>query len=98
MPNPQHRVTPVSLPPESEIARAYASPNLADAYSIELPPGALTDPVLLARFIFSHQPPWVSTLTAIRDALVGWLGLKTAKQLGITFPMSLLGRADVVIE
>ena len=81
MSNPQHRPTPVALPPESGIAGVYASPNLADAYAIELPPGALTEPELLARFIFSHQPPWVGTLTAIRDALVGGLGLKTAKQL-----------------
>ena len=81
MSNPQHRVTAVSLPRGSRIASVYASPNLADAYSIELPPGVLTDPELLARFIFSHQPPWVSTLTAIRDALVGSVGLKTAKQL-----------------
>jgi uncharacterized protein DUF2867 len=91
MSNARHRVTPVSLPPESAIAGVYASPNLADAYSIELPPGALTDPELLARFIFSHQPPWVSTLTAIRDALVGGLGLKTARQLGAESKTGRLG-------
>ena len=77
----QHRVTPVSLPPESAVTRAYASTNLADAYSIELPPGASIDPELLARFIFSHQAPWVSTLMAVRDAVVGRVGLKTARQL-----------------
>ena len=76
-----HRVTLVSLPPESRIAKAYASTNLADAYSIELPSGASTNPELLARFIFSHQAPWVSNLTAVRDAVVGRFGLKTAKQL-----------------
>ena len=31
-----HCVSPVSLPPESRIAKAYASTNLADAYSVEL--------------------------------------------------------------
>src|SRR6266705_4518960 len=75
-----HRVTLVSLPPESRIAKAYASTNLADAYSIHLPSGASTNPELLARFIFSHQAPWVSSLIAFRDAIVGRLGLKTAKQ------------------
>jgi len=95
MTNPQLRVTPVSLPPESGIARVYASPNLADAYSIELPPGALTDPELLARFIFSHQPIWVGTLTAIRDAFVGRLGLKTAKQLSSLGAESKTGRLGI---
>ena len=75
------RVTPVSLPPESGIAKTYASPNLADAYTIELPCGASVDPELLARFIFSQQAPWVSSLMAVRDAVVGRFGLKTAKQL-----------------
>src|SRR5882757_8671454 len=73
-----HRVTLVSLPPESRIAKAYASTNLADAYSIELPSGASTNPELLARFIFSHQAPWISSLIAVRDAIVGRFGLKTA--------------------
>jgi hypothetical protein len=76
-----HCVTPVSLPPESGIARAYTSTNLADAYSIELPTGASTNPELLARFIFSQQSPWASSLMAVRDALVAGFGLKTIKQL-----------------
>ena len=95
MSNPQHRVMPVSLPPESGIARVYESPNLADAYSIELPPGALAEPELLARFIFSHQPRWVSTLTAIRDSLVGGLGLKTARQLTSLGAESKTGRLGI---
>src|SRR5258706_8714404 len=77
----QHRVTPVSLPPESRIAKAYASTNLADAYSIELPSGASTNPELLARFILSHQAPWISSLIAVRDAIVGGFRLKTARPL-----------------
>jgi hypothetical protein len=77
----QPRATAVSLPPESGVADAYASTNLADAYSIELPGGASTDPELLARFIFAQQPSWVGSLMAVRDAVVGKLGLKTAKQL-----------------
>ncbi|MEO7885646.1 MAG: DUF2867 domain-containing protein [Polaromonas sp.] len=76
-----HRVTPVSLPQESRIATAYSSVNLADAYAIELPIGASTNPEQLARFIFSHQPAWISGLVTLRDALVAGLGLKTAKEL-----------------
>jgi hypothetical protein len=75
------RVTPVSLPAESAIAHAYATVNLSDAYSIELPAGTTTDPELLARFIFSQQAPWVRNLMAVRDALVVGLGLKTARHL-----------------
>ena len=75
------RVTPVSLPQESRIATAYSSVDLADAYAIELPAGTSTNPEQLARFIFSHQPAWISGLVAVRDAIVGGLGLKTARQL-----------------
>ncbi|MDL2357556.1 MAG: DUF2867 domain-containing protein [Pseudomonadota bacterium] len=77
----QHRATAVSLPPESAIATAYASTQLADAYSIELPAGASTNPELLARFIFAHQAAWVGALLAVRDAVVARFGLKTAKHL-----------------
>jgi Protein of unknown function (DUF2867) len=90
-----HRVTPVSLPPESRIAKAYASTNLADAYSIELPSGASTNPELLARFIFSHQAPWISRLIAVRDAIVGGFGLKTGKQLASLGAESRTGRLGI---
>jgi len=71
----------VSVPPESAIAHAYASTNLADAYSIELPAGASRNPEVLARFIFAHQAPWISRLMTLRDWLVAGFGLKTARHL-----------------
>jgi hypothetical protein len=74
-------VTCVAVPDESRVARFYATTNLADAYAIRLPKGAVADPELLARFIFSQQAPWMSGLMRIRDTLVAGLGLKTAKQL-----------------
>jgi hypothetical protein len=76
-----HRVTPVALPAESRITRAYESVNLADAFSIQLPAGTSANPELLARFIFSQQAPWVSGLMQVRDALVAGFDLKTAKHL-----------------
>jgi hypothetical protein len=90
-----HLATPVSLPPESAIAKAYTSMNLADAYSIELPTGASTNPELLARFIFAHQAPWISSLMTVRDALVAGLGLKTAKHLASLEAESGTGRLSI---
>lgn len=88
-------VTLVSIPPESRIAKAYSSPNFADAYSIELPSGASSNPELLARFILSHRAPWISSLIAIRDATVGRFGLKTAKQLNSLAAQSETGRIGI---
>ena len=81
MQNPSVSVTSVALPASSRVTRIYAHPNLADAYTIRLPDNATTDPELLARFMFSHQPAWVGKLLRIRDALVAGFGLKTAKGL-----------------
>jgi hypothetical protein len=81
MSSEHHRVTPVGLPPESRVTRAYESVNLADAYSIQLPAGTSASPELLARFIFSQQTPSIRGLMKIRDALVAGFGLKTAKHL-----------------
>lgn len=81
MQNPGVSVRSVALPPGSRVTRMYAHPNLADAYTIRLPDNATTDPELLARFMFSHQPAWIGNLLRIRDAIVAGFGLKTAKGL-----------------
>ena len=71
----------MALPRQSAVTDAYASVNLADAYSVALPPTASTDPEVLARFIFAGQPAWIAALMRLRDAIVAGLGLKTARQL-----------------
>jgi hypothetical protein len=80
-PDSRHPVVAVALPAESRITRFYPAPFLADAFAIQLPPGASTDPAVLARFIFSHQAPWVGRLMRVRDLLVSLFGLKTSKHL-----------------
>jgi hypothetical protein len=94
-PDKHPHATPVSLPPESAIAKAYASMNLADAYAIELPAGASTNPELLARFIFAHQAPWIGSLMKVRDALVSGFGLKTARHLATLETKSGAGRLGI---
>ena len=74
-------VTAVALPSESRVFHIYETLDLADAYAIRLPANAITDPEQLARFMFSHQPPWVALLMKMRDALVARFGIKTSKQL-----------------
>ena len=71
----------VPLPPKSRISAVYGQVNLAEAFAIDLPPGAARNPEVLARFVFAHQPQWVSILMRIRDVLVGGFGLKTASSL-----------------
>ena len=90
-----HHATSVPLPPESAIAKAYASTNLADAYAIELPTGASTNPELLARFIFAHQAPWIGRLIAVRDLLVAGFGLKTGRHLASLAAQSGTGRLSI---
>ena len=74
-------VTSTELPPHSAIADVYKSVDLKDAFSIQLPPGASSDPDVLARFLLANQPAWIGVLTNIRDAMVSLVGLKTARQL-----------------
>ena len=74
-------VATVPVPPESRIVHAFPSTDYADAYSVELPSGATTDPEQLARTIFERPSPVVRFLLKARDTLVGVFGLKTAKRL-----------------
>ena len=77
----QDRPHAIPLPRESCIKAVYGQPDLADAYSIDLPPGTTRDPERLARFIFEHQPRWVAALMEVRDSCVSLLGLKTGRSL-----------------
>jgi hypothetical protein len=95
MSSEHHRVTPVGLPSESRVTRAYESVNLADAYSIELPAGISASAELLARFIFSQQTPWISGLMKVRDTLVAGFGLKTAKHLASLDPEAKASRVGL---
>lgn len=70
----------VALPPESDVTRLYAEPDLADAFAIRLPDDASDDPEVLARFMFTHQAEWVGKLMALRDALVARVGITTTAQ------------------
>jgi hypothetical protein len=81
MPNEFTFASAVALPAQSAVTHLYKGVNLADAFAIRLPPGASSDPDLLARFIFSHQPSWVRKLMRVRDFIVAGFGLKTGKQL-----------------
>ena len=74
-------VTPTAIPAQSAIADLYKSVDLSDAFAIQLPPGASSDPDRLARFLLSSQPAWIGVLTSIRDSIVSLVGLKTARQL-----------------
>lgn len=94
MPSEFTHVTPVPLPSRSSIVHVYKSTNLADAFAIRLPLNASSDPDLLARFIFSHQPPWIGKLTNLRDAIVARFGLKTAKHLA-TLSSAKAGRVGI---
>jgi hypothetical protein len=74
-------VKPVAFPAHSAVAGLYESTNLADAFAIQLPSGASTDPDVLWRFLIAQQPSWIGWLTNARDAIVASFGLKTAKHL-----------------
>ena len=74
-------ITSVPLPSRSGITQLYKAANLADAYAVCLPAGTSNNPEVLARFIFAHQPSWISWLMKMRDMIVACFGLKTGKHL-----------------
>jgi hypothetical protein len=76
------RASPVSPPAGSRLSRLYEGADLVDAYMVTLPFLTISDVGELARFVLAHPPGWVAPLMAIRDALMGTLGIKTAADLG----------------
>ncbi|MBW8718917.1 MAG: DUF2867 domain-containing protein [Variovorax paradoxus] len=76
-----HKSRRETLPLAARVAGLYRGAFLADAFAIDLPPGATRDVMALARFAFERPAPWVSALLALRDRLVGGFGIKTASAL-----------------
>lgn len=76
-----HKSRREALPSGARVAGLYRGAFLADAFAIDLPQGATRDVLALARFAFERPAPWVNRLLALRDWLVGGLGLKTASAL-----------------
>ena len=50
-----------------------------DAYAITVPMKYAIDPPTMMRLFFDSIPNWTKALLAIRESIVGWIGLKTAK-------------------
>lgn len=50
-----------------------------DAYAITVPMEYAINPVAMMKLFFDSIPGWTKALLAIRESVVGWIGLKTAK-------------------
>jgi hypothetical protein len=88
-------LTAVPVPPESAITGLYARVDFSDAYAVQLPPTASTDPDVLARFIFLSQAGWANGLMVVRDAVVARFGLKTSAELTVATPGETVRRVGI---
>lgn len=75
------RVTRIEFPRESRLQARLPAATYQDAFETELGDGRLT-PVQIAARALGATPGWVEGLLALRDRLVGPLGLKTVGRLG----------------
>jgi uncharacterized protein DUF2867 len=73
------RSTPA--PSQSRLSDIYADADLVDSYALALPPGAPTDPYVLAKAILTNPPRWFTPLLGLRDLMMAPLGVKTSGQV-----------------
>ncbi|GIF42515.1 DUF2867 domain-containing protein [Actinoplanes xinjiangensis] len=67
---------PAGDPVPGPVPPAAPRPDLADAYTARVPPGAPTDPQTWADAIFGNPPPAVTALLRLRNALVTPFGIE----------------------
>jgi len=82
--------------PASHEAREFAMAGGLPSYGADLPDAYRLTGVYAARILHGDKPADLPVQQAAKIEMV--INLKTAKALGITFPLALLGRADEVIE
>jgi putative tryptophan/tyrosine transport system substrate-binding protein len=82
--------------PTSHEAREFARAGGLLSYGADLPDAYRLTGVYAARILHGDKPADLPVQQAAKIEMV--INLKTAKALGITFPLALLGRADEVIE
>jgi hypothetical protein len=73
-------VRAVPPPGGSRLAPFYARADVADSYAVALPAGAPGLDALAERAL-GDPAPWVGTAMAVRDRVMGGLGVKTSADL-----------------
>jgi len=66
---------------DSAVADWYEGASLVDSYVVRPAPSFPRDLRSLAEVAFGSQPAWIDFLLAVRDAIMGRMGLKTTKGL-----------------
>jgi putative tryptophan/tyrosine transport system substrate-binding protein len=82
--------------PAIYVVREYAQAGGLMSYGTDVNDAQRLAGTYVGRILQGAKPADLPVLQAVKVELV--LNMKTAKTLGITFPLSLLGRADEVIE
>lgn len=73
------KVEKVALPVGSLVGQVYSKVDYADAYRVKVPKDA--DLLTIGRVFLTSSPDWIVNLMRLRDFLVKFIGLKTAKSL-----------------
>ena len=81
-------------PPPSDGLLAESVPDVADSFTVVLPPGASTDVEVWRRRLFASPPAIVQRLLRLRDVLVRPLGLRTASGDDPLEGFPVLGRGE----
>lgn len=107
----QYRARETDLPASELLAGLSLRMDWADAFEVSRPPGSTEDPQEWADALFRSSPRWVGALMAVRQVLVGLVGIergsgevfdtsaRTANEVLLGADQNHLGfRATVLVE
>ncbi|MFI6355568.1 DUF2867 domain-containing protein [Streptomyces sp. NPDC050743] len=91
------RILSVPVPEDSLLQNLLSRVDYSDAFAVRLPSDAGVDAGEWADRFFAQPPSWVRRALALRDSLVGTLGLKTNDlEAAVPFPELLRTGREVV--